>query len=227
VRATGVEQSLAETRFVLQIHGESIPVRTQLIGQHNIENCLAAAAACHQLGIALTNIAQGIEQLQIVPGRLEAINLGQDYRIFVDYAHTDDALRRCVEALKPLTENRLLCVFGAGGDRDRAKRPMLAAATEETDIVIVTSDNPRSEEPQQIIDDILQGFTKAAPMVYVEPDRERAIQLAMELAEPGDTLLVAGKGHETYQIIGNTRHEFDDRTVIRANLKQTPIRLSA
>jgi UDP-N-acetylmuramoyl-L-alanyl-D-glutamate--2,6-diaminopimelate ligase len=145
----------------------------------------------------------------------------------VDYAHTDDALRRCINTLKPLTKNRLICVFGAGGDRDQAKRPKLAAAANAADIVIVTSDNPRSENPKQIIEDILQGFENSSPQVYVEENRERAIHLAMELVETGDTLLVAGKGHETYQQIGKTRHEFDDRKIIRAKLEQTPIRMSA
>lgn len=227
LRATQIEQSLAGTRFLLHIEKLTIPIQTRLLGQHNIENCLAAAGACHRLGIDPAVIAQGIEQLQSVPGRLEAIDMGQDYKIFVDYAHTEDALKRCVTTLKTLTENRLLCVFGAGGDRDRTKRPMLAAATKAADIAIVTSDNPRSENPARIIDDILQGFTNPKPQVIVEPNREKAIQLAIELAEAGDTLLVAGKGHETYQILGKTRHEFDDRKVIRAKLEQTPIRLSA
>ncbi len=226
-RATAIQQSLTETQFLLHVHHQTIPIRTKLIGQHNVENCLAAAAACYRLGIDPTYIALGIEQLQGVPGRMEVIEMGQDYQIFVDYAHTDDALRRCVNTLRPVTENRLICLFGAGGDRDRSKRPLLAAAAEDADIVIVTSDNPRSEEPVQIIDDILQGFSETSPKVYVEPDREQAIQLAIELAEPGDALLIAGKGHETYQQIGNTRHEFDDRKVIRTKLRQSTIRLSA
>ena len=227
VRASHIEQSLAETRFLLHIDDEAVPVQTQLIGQHNIENCLAAAGACRRLGIDLQVIALGIEQLESVPGRLEAVDLGQDYKIFVDYAHTDDALRRCLRTLRPMTENRLICVFGAGGDRDPTKRPKLADAAKEADIAIVTSDNPRSEQPEQIINDILRGFSGPAPRVIVEPNREQAIQRALELAEPGDALLVAGKGHETYQQIGKTRHEFDDRVVIRKKLAQMLIRMSA
>ena len=225
VKATHIEQSLSETRFLLHIEGETVPVQTQLIGGHNIENCLAAAGACRRLGVEPAVIAQGIEQLQHVPGRLEAVDLGQDFRIFVDYAHTDDALKRCLETLKPLTDNRLICVFGAGGDRDRSKRPLLAAAAREAGIAIVTSDNPRSEEPIRIINDILEGFRGSTPKVIVEPDREKAIQLAIDIAEPGDTLLIAGKGHETYQIIGNNKHDFDDRKVIRTRLAQTIARI--
>jgi UDP-N-acetylmuramoyl-L-alanyl-D-glutamate--2,6-diaminopimelate ligase len=227
VRATRIEPSLTETRFLLHLENETIPVQTQLIGRHNIENCLAAAGACHQMGIGPAVIAQGIEQLERVPGRLEAIDLGQEYNIFVDYAHTDDALKRCLKTLWELTENRLICVFGAGGDRDRSKRPLLAAATTEADIAIVTSDNPRTEDPFQIINDILNGFSETNAKVIVEPHREKAIHLAMDIAKAGDTLLIAGKGHETYQIIGTARYEFDDKKVVRAKLAQVPIRLPA
>jgi UDP-N-acetylmuramoyl-L-alanyl-D-glutamate--2,6-diaminopimelate ligase len=200
----------------LNIQNESFKVFTKLIGKHNLSNCLAAATACVELGIEPQFIAQGIEELKGVPGRLEHIELSQPYHIFVDYAHTDDALRRSLETLRRRTKNRLICVFGAGGDRDKTKRPKMAAASNEADIVIVTSDNPRSENPKHIIDDILQGFTGDSPKVYIEEDRKQAVYFAMELAQAGDTILVAGKGHETYQQIGTTRLDYDDRCVIRS-----------
>ena len=227
VFATQIVETLTETRFLLHLPETTIPIQTLLIGRHNIDNCLSAAAACRELGIPPEAIAEGIEQLENVPGRLEAVEAGQDYNIFVDYAHTDDALARCLDTLKPLTKNRLICVFGAGGDRDRTKRPKLAKAAAKADRVIVTSDNPRSEDPDQIIEDILKGFAGESSQVQTEPDRRLAIRLAMESAEPGDTILVAGKGHETYQIIGEERHAFDDREIIRDNLKQTAMRMSA
>lgn len=227
IQGTILEQTLTGMRILLQFGDQTFPVHTNLIGQHNLSNCLAAASACATLGIGPDLIAKGIEQLSGVPGRLERVDAGQPFHIFVDYAHTDDALKRCLSTLRGLTRNRLICVFGAGGDRDRTKRPKLAAATRDADIAIVTSDNPRSEHPKQIIDDIVKGFTSGSPRVYLEEDRKAAIQLAIELAEPGDTLLVAGKGHETYQQVGNTRLEFDDRTVIRSCLTEEPIRLFA
>jgi UDP-N-acetylmuramoyl-L-alanyl-D-glutamate--2,6-diaminopimelate ligase len=224
VQGTVAEQSPSGMQILLQIENQTYPVFTNLIGQHNLSNCLAAAAACVALGIESKYIAEGIENLTGVPGRLERIDAGQPYHIFVDYAHTDDALKRCISTLRQLTKNRLICVFGAGGDRDRTKRPKLAKATMDADIVIVTSDNPRSERPRQIIEDIVRGFASGSPRVYIEEDRKQAIQLALELSEPGDTLLVAGKGHETYQQIGNTRLEFDDRSIIRSCLTPEPVR---
>lgn len=227
IRATIEHESLEETRFSLHLPGETLSVKTPLTGRHNVENCLAAAAACYDIGIKPSQIAEGIHHLAIVPGRLETIDMGQEYQIFVDYAHTDDALRRCLETLKPLTKNKLTCVFGAGGDRDRTKRPLLAIASQVADRIIVTSDNPRTEDPNQIIGDILKGFPPLTTNLHIEPNRKRAIQIAMELAEPGDTLLVAGKGHETYQIIGHTKHEFDDKAVIRTQLNQSLLRIPA
>lgn len=227
VRATQIEPTLKETRFRLHLPGETVEITTPLIGRHNVDNCLSAAATCWQLGIEASAIAYGLEQISHVPGRLDSIEMGQDYCIFVDYAHTGDALKRCIDTLKPLTKNRLICVFGAGGDRDRTKRPKLAAAAQNADLIIITSDNPRTEDPRRIIDDILQGLPPGQTNVRVEPDRRSAIRLAIEAAEPGDTLLVAGKGHENYQIIGDTKLAFDDRDIIRETLMQSTMRLSA
>ncbi|MCH7685402.1 MAG: hypothetical protein IH899_01755 [Planctomycetes bacterium] len=188
---------------------------TRLVGRHNVANCLAAAVAAKHFGITPEEIAAGIEALEMVPGRLERIECGQPFDVFVDYAHTDDALRRCIESLKQLTQGRVICVFGAGGDRDRSKRPLLASAAAEADLVVVTSDNPRTEDPRQIIDDIVCGFESTPKQPFTEPDRAKAIRWAIEHAGPNDSLLVAGKGHETEQVIGTTRIPFDDREVIR------------
>lgn len=222
VSAQLLEETLFGSRFRMRLCGETIDVRTGLIGRHNISNCLAAAAAAAHLGVSTKEIAAGLEALTSVPGRMEAVECGQAFGIFVDYAHTDDALRRCLSALRQLTAGRVICVFGAGGDRDRTKRPLLGKAAGLADIAVVTSDNPRSEDPQQIIRDVLAGFPAAAPRPYVEVDREQAIAWAIAQAEPGDCVLVAGKGHETEQIIGSERRHFDDRDVVRRQFRAGP-----
>lgn len=222
VSAEVLDESLDGTVFLLHRGTETIEVRTPLAGRHNVSNCLAAAAAVSHFGLSLDEIAHGIAALECVPGRLERIEEGQPFAAFVDYAHTDDALRRCVRTLKQLTAGRVICVFGAGGDRDRTKRPLLGEAAAEADVAILTSDNPRSEDPQRIIEDILRGmprdgetsFGECSP--HVEIDREAAIRRAVEWAEEDDCILVAGKGHETVQIIRAERKPFDDRTVVRA-----------
>lgn len=219
-----VHESLGGTRFVLHIGGERAEVCTRLIGRHNVSNCLAAAAAAAHFGIPVGEIVSGIESLGSVRGRLERVDCGQPWTAFVDYAHTDDALRRCVRFLKKLTPGRVICVFGAGGDRDRSKRPLLGRAAAEADLAVVTSDNPRSEDPERIIEEILSGFVPALRDPYVEPDRAEAIRWALEQAEPGDSVLVAGKGHETEQIIGAERLPFDDREVIRSVLSDLACR---
>lgn len=215
VSATILEESLAGSRFALHLPDADIVVSTKLIGRHNVSNCLAAAASASCLGVAPEYIQRGLENLQSVPGRLERIDCRQPYSVFVDYAHTDDALLRCIRFLRGLTNGRVIVVFGAGGDRDRSKRPLLGRAASEADLAVVTSDNPRSEVPEQIIQDILSGFSAAAHEPYVEPDRAEAIRWALEQAEPGDCVLVAGKGHEQVQIIGNRRIPFVDHDVIR------------
>jgi len=206
------------SQFRLTIGADSIIVDTKLVGRHNISNCLAAAAVAVHFGIDLPTIARGIRSLAAVPGRLEQVDLGQPFPVFVDYAHTEDALRNCLASLRPITTGRVICVFGAGGDRDKLKRPLLGRAASEADLPVVTSDNPRSEAPESIVADILGGFT-GRRQPYVEIDRERAIRWAIQHAGPSDTVLIAGKGHETEQIIGSQRLHFDDREVARACLE--------
>jgi len=169
----------------------------------------------------LAPIIRGIEALANVPGRLERVG-ARGVNVFVDYAHSDDALTRALAALRPLTTGRLITVFGCGGDRDQGKRPLMGeAAARGSDAVIVTSDNPRTEDPKAIIDAILPGLAKGRATAQVEADRRKAIDLAIGMAKPGDVVLLAGKGHEDYQIIGATKHHFDDREEARRALGVT------
>ncbi len=216
VSATILEESTVGSRFVLACGSNAETVFTPLIGRHNIANCLAAAAASFHWGVSLKTIAMGIELLCAVPGRMERVDAGQPFDVFVDFAHTEDALRRCVQNLKRLSSGRVIVVFGAGGDRDRSKRPKMAQAVRGADLTVVTSDNPRTEDPQRIINDIMAGFSPNSPPLHVEPDRAAAIRWALQQAGPHDCVLVAGKGHETEQIIGTQRFPFDDRKIVRA-----------
>ncbi|MFQ5491025.1 MAG: UDP-N-acetylmuramoyl-L-alanyl-D-glutamate--2,6-diaminopimelate ligase [Phycisphaerae bacterium] len=213
------------SRFTLVGPGLDIQVELQLVGRHNVMNALAAAACASGLGFNGDAIRRGLESVAVVRGRLEPVcEPGQDFALLVDYAHTDDALRQVLSAVRPLTSGRLICVFGCGGDRDRSKRPRMAeAVAEHSDLAWLTSDNPRTEDPQQIIKEVLEGFgARGRCRVAVEPDRRTAIQQAVLGARANDTVLIAGKGHEDYQIIGRTRRYFDDvqeaRTVLRQRL---------
>ena len=222
VRADILEEDAGGTHFRLRVTGsssdESVSVSIALPGRHNVLNCLGAAAAALHLGATLDDVRSGLEELNCVPGRLESLDCGQAFSVFVDYAHTDDALRRVVDSLKSVTTGRVLCVFGAGGDRDRTKRPLLGEAASHADFAIVTSDNPRTEEPRGIIEEIVAGFPHGFAHFHVEPDRRRAIEFALAEAQPGDCVLIAGKGHEAEQIIGTERLPFDDRAVARGIL---------
>ena len=201
------------SRFELCYGGERAHVRTNLIGRHNVSNCLAAAATAVVLGIDVARIASALSDVAGVPGRLERVASDAPFEVLVDYAHTDDALGNVLSALQPIKKDRrLIVVFGCGGDRDRTKRPRMARVAEDmADLVIVTSDNPRTEQPGAIIDEILAGFTSAGrSAALVEPDRRAAIAAAIAAAETGDIVLIAGKGHENYQVIGAERVHFDD-----------------
>jgi len=196
-----------------------VDVKSSLVGLHNLENLMAAVAGCIMLGVDIGDISKGIENLKNVAGRLEKFEKSNGAYIFVDYAHTDDALRNVIDALSSFKENKLITVFGCGGDRDRTKRPRMAKAAESgSDVVIVTSDNPRTEDPQQIIEDILTGFENA-DSVIISPDRKVAIKDAIDMAEPKDIVLIAGKGHEDYMILGTDKTHFDDREEVKKNLE--------
>jgi UDP-N-acetylmuramoyl-L-alanyl-D-glutamate--2,6-diaminopimelate ligase len=192
-------------------------VELRLRGRFNVENGLAAAAAARVLGVGEDAIARGLASVAGVPGRFEEVAEGQPFTVLVDYAHKPGALETVLGAARELTRGRVICVFGAGGDRDREKRPMMGeVASRLADVVIVTSDNPRSEDPQAIIEAILQG----APNAEVEPDRRAAIERAVERAEPGDAVVVAGKGHEQGQEVAGETIPFDDKTVVREALRR-------
>ncbi len=216
--------SFAGTKFRLRLGEESVPIHSRLIGTHNVYNMLAAAATCWKMGYDLDVIRLGIENMTAVPGRLEAIDAGQDFAVLVDYAHTDDALRNVLSCVKPLQRGKLLVVFGCGGDRDRGKRPRMGRVVDEmADGVIVTSDNPRSEEPLDIIREVTEGFQ--TKKYLIEPDRRKAIRLAISMAKKDDVVVIAGKGHENYQIFRDGPRPFDDRQVAREALSEMARRI--
>lgn len=198
-------------------------IRLPLIGHYNVSNALAAAATSLALGVAPAAIRSGMEQIAGIPGRLERVRVtGCPFTVLVDYAHTDAALSNALQALRPLTPGRLIGVFGCGGDRDRSKRPRMGqAAARWADVAVVTSDNPRSEDPAKIIDDILAGMDCATEgKVITQVDRRSAIEWAIHEAQAGDTVLIAGKGHENYQLVGEQVLEFDDVSVAKGFLQK-------
>jgi len=213
---------LAETGSAFQVTapwGEA-QVALRLPGRFNVLNALAAMAVCGALGVPPAAMAAALAHMDPVPGRLEPVPDPKGRHLLVDYAHTEDALRNVLQSLRETMPGRLICVFGCGGDRDRSKRPRMGAAVSAAaDYAIVTSDNPRSEDPQAIIADILEGMDRTRPHL-VEPDRAMAIRAALQAAQPGDTVLVAGKGHESYQEIAGRMTPFDDRQVLRAALAE-------
>ena len=197
---------------------DGLELESPLLGRFNVENVLAAVAVARLLEIPDDAIAQGIASVRGVPGRFEAVDEGQPFLVVVDYSHKPDALQSALAAARGLAEGRVICVFGCAGDRDRGKRPLMARAAEEgSDVAILTSDNPRSEDPEAIVREVLTG---ASGDMAVEVDRRKAIERAIELAQPGDFVLVAGKGHETYQELRDGTISFDDREVAREALRR-------
>ena len=212
IKATISRSTSQGTYYRMRIEGRELVLENAIVGRHNVYNAMTAAGLARALGVELDAIVAGLAAVRNVPGRLQRVPCESPADVFVDYAHTDDALRNVLGVLRPLTRRRLIAVFGCGGDRDRTKRPRMARAVAEfADAMIVTSDNPRSEEPRAIIDEILTGFDAGARRhVVVEPDRALAIRAALAAASEGDVVLIAGKGHEDYQIIGDRRIHFDD-----------------
>jgi UDP-N-acetylmuramoyl-L-alanyl-D-glutamate--2,6-diaminopimelate ligase len=199
---------------------DGLPIRLRLHGRFNVENALGAIAAGRLLRIPGEQIVRGIEHLAGVPGRFEAVDEGQPFTVLVDYAHTPEALRTVLEAAREIAAGRLVCVFGCGGDRDRGKRPLMGAvATSLADVAVVTSDNPRSEDPQAIIDEILAGTREASAEIEVEPDRRLAIRHAVALADAGDVIVIAGKGHEQGQTFADRTLPFSDTEEAREALR--------
>jgi UDP-N-acetylmuramoyl-L-alanyl-D-glutamate--2,6-diaminopimelate ligase len=196
----------------------NLEVTSPLRGAFNASNCLAVIATSRVLGIDDGSIRGGLGSAGQVPGRMEPIEAGQRFLAVVDYAHTPDSIRIVLAAARPLATGRVIVVFGCGGDRDRAKRSLMgAAATEGADLTVITTDNPRSEDPSAIIAEVEQGATGGSSYV-VEPDRRAAIRFALREAGPGDVVVVAGRGHEPTQDIGGVSLPFDDRVVVREEL---------
>ncbi len=220
VRAVDLRLAETESAFRAVTPWGEVSVTLGFAGRFNVLNAMAAIAACGALGAPLAPMAAALAQMPPVAGRLERIADARGRHIFVDYAHTEDALRNVLQTLRETAPGRLICVFGCGGDRDRSKRPRMGAAVAAAaDLAVVTSDNPRGEEPGAILVEILAGMDPARPRL-VEPDREQAIRAALREARPGDTVLIAGKGHEPYQEIAGRRVRFDDREVVRAVLAE-------
>jgi len=202
------------TSFRLRTGGKEYQINSPLVGRPHVYNMLAAAGTALQLGYEMKAIIAGLETCGGAPGRFERVVHDGDFAVVVDYAHTDDALLNTLNSAKPLTEGRIITVFGCGGDRDKTKRaPMGQIAGERSDLVILTSDNPRTEDPLKIISEIETGVRETGTEYLVVPDRRDAIFRAVEAARAGDIVIIAGKGHENYQIIGNDKFDFDDREV--------------
>jgi UDP-N-acetylmuramoyl-L-alanyl-D-glutamate--2,6-diaminopimelate ligase len=215
LRATEIEV----TPDGLSFRAGGIPFRSSLRGRFNVWNCLAVISACRMLGIGDDAIAEGIASLAGVPGRMEPIDAGQEFLVMVDYAHTPESILAVLQAARPLSSGRVIVVFGSGGDRDREKRPSMgAAATAEADLSVITSDNPRSEDPMSIIAAVESGARGGDGAYVVEPDRRAAIRFAIHAAKRGDVVVIAGRGHETHQELADDSVPFDDREVAREEL---------
>jgi UDP-N-acetylmuramoyl-L-alanyl-D-glutamate--2,6-diaminopimelate ligase len=220
IRAMDVQSSFNGLKFTLDAGQVKFPLQSPLVGHINVQNILLASGAALTYGIPVADIQKGIKQLQRVAGRFERVEEGQPFMVVVDYAHTDDALRNVIQVARGMKPKRVITLFGCGGDRDRAKRPLMGmAAAELSDFVVLTSDNPRSEDPLAIMNDAMVGLRRFDTPSLAEPDRERAIRKAIEHAEPGDVVILAGKGHETYQILKDGPIPFDDREVAHRILR--------
>jgi UDP-N-acetylmuramoyl-L-alanyl-D-glutamate--2,6-diaminopimelate ligase len=220
IRAAKIEDSFHGLRFEIQHDHGMLRIQSALVGRINVYNILAAAATGLSFGLTEQAISEGIAQCIAVPGRFERIDEGQPFLVVVDYAHTDDALRNTIAVARGLNPSRVITLFGCGGDRDRTKRPRMGeVAAQYSDYVVLTSDNPRSEDPLAIMNDAMVGIRRHDTPHFSEPDRAKAIRHAIQHAEPGDVVILAGKGHETYQILGSRTIHFDDREVAREVLR--------
>ncbi|MFS0861389.1 UDP-N-acetylmuramoyl-L-alanyl-D-glutamate--2,6-diaminopimelate ligase [Fredinandcohnia sp. 179-A 10B2 NHS] len=219
IMARNIEMNSAGTAFDLETPVGKYKITMNLVGLFSVYNVLAAIAVCVVSGIPLQSIVNAVERVKGVPGRFELVNQGQNYTVIVDYAHTPDSLENVLNTVKQFSQGKILLVVGCGGDRDRSKRPIMAQiATKYADIPIFTSDNPRLENPIQILEDMENGVKGES--FFTIPDREKAIKYAISKAVKGDIIIIAGKGHESYQIIGNQTYEFDDRLVAARAIKE-------
>ncbi len=224
VKAEIEEFGLTGSRIMIKFFDEKIVLCTRFIGLHNVYNILAAFAAGLGEGFPPEKIKEGLESLRWVPGRLERVEAGQDFFLFIDYAHTDDGLKNVLQSLQAVKHNKIIVVFGCGGDRDRTKRVRMGrVAYELADLSILTSDNPRSEDPVSIIEEIVPGFLKKTYEIVV--DREKAIERALTLAQKNDIVLLAGKGHETYQVLKDKTIDFVEKDIVLRFLKEKTKRM--
>jgi UDP-N-acetylmuramoyl-L-alanyl-D-glutamate--2,6-diaminopimelate ligase len=217
IRASRLELGPSGATFDLSVDGTTHRARTPLVGRYNVENLLGAIGAALAAGVPLERVVERLASVPQVSGRLESV-VSSPFSVLIDFAHTPAALEGALATIRPLTPGRLIVLFGAGGDRDRTKRrPMAEAVARLADVVVLSSDNPRTEDPDAIIDDLVEGMG-AVPFIR-QADRREAIRQALEMARPGDTVVLAGKGHETYQVIGTEKRPFDERTVVRRALE--------
>jgi UDP-N-acetylmuramoyl-L-alanyl-D-glutamate--2,6-diaminopimelate ligase len=225
-RASNFKIEPTGTSYQLDIKGKSFLVRLPLIGRFNIYNSLAALAVIQALGLDVRAAVLALARAPQVPGRLEAVPARRQFQVFVDYAHTDDALLNVIKTCRDLSPNRLILVFGCGGNRDKSKRPLMgAAADQNADYSIITSDNPRKEDPAQIIRDIEAGFRSKRFETVL--DRREAITRAIQLAQPRDIVLIAGKGHEKYQEFADRTIPFDDIEIATRALEENPVEMKS
>ncbi len=221
LRGSSLEMNFQGLRFTVQQGAERVELTSPLVGKFNAYNILAACGAALSYGLDWTTITRAIANAPLVPGRFESVQQGQPFLIVVDYAHTDDALRNVISVARELHPKRVITLFGCGGDRDRTKRPLMAqAAAQASDYVVLTSDNPRSEDPIGIMNDALVGLRRFDTPHSIEPDRAKAIRAALQEARAGDIVILAGKGHETYQVLKDRVIHFDDREVARDVLRE-------
>ncbi|MCB9494512.1 MAG: UDP-N-acetylmuramoyl-L-alanyl-D-glutamate--2,6-diaminopimelate ligase [Desulfobacteraceae bacterium] len=234
LKASDLKTGLEGSSGIIGFNNQSHFFQSPLSGRHNIQNILGALGACTASGISIDECVKLLKDLMPVRGRLEQVRNDKRPYIFIDYAHTPDALENVLKSLRPLCENRLICVFGCGGDRDRKKRPLMAeVSAKNADISIITSDNPRTENEEAIILDIENGLKTIIPdknfeaisdneknFYFIEKNRKKAIEKALLISNPKDCILIAGKGHETYQIIGTKKYHFDDREAVLENIRE-------
>jgi UDP-N-acetylmuramoyl-L-alanyl-D-glutamate--2,6-diaminopimelate ligase len=216
VAASAIRSTARGSSFGLRVGIEEADVRLRLPGRFNVANAMVAAAVAHAAGFSLADIVIGLDRLLAVPGRFEVVSGSHPVTVVVDYAHTPDGVGNVIEASRTLTRGRVIAVLGAGGDRDRAKRPQMGRAASSADLVVITSDNPRSEDPATIVDQVAAGVDNPATIKVI--DRRDAIRAALAAAIPDDLVLILGKGHETGQEVGGVVHPFDDRQVAREEL---------
>ena len=222
IHPVDVRYAPTHTTVTLDVRGSRLTFDYPLVGRFNVENIMCAFGVGLQLGYPVETIVEALEEAPQIPGRLERVSAEHDggVSVFVDYAHTPDALEKALSSIMALTPGRTFCVFGCGGDRDASKRPIMGKAALAADRAIVTSDNPRTEDPQAIIEDVVSGMGSGLDRFDVEPDRRAAIALAIAQAAPGDSVLIAGKGHEDYQLVGDVVLDFDDRIVAAEELER-------